>query len=809
MAPAAGLIPGGAPAPADDADRRTRLVALALVVGAWLAFVFPAFAGLVRFPVDFAGPAPGQESGALSNPELGDAYYAMYPWHTYLGDRLGDGELPLWDPYRFGGTPFAANIAPAVWYPPNWLYATGHVLFSFTAIAVASMLAALLMAFWFFRLLRLHPYAAALGAIVFAYSAALMRYSANEPVFASSIWLPLALAGVEVARQGRRRRGAVLAAAGLALSVLGGHAQIALCVWLITALWALTGLVASAHHHRRDGRGPLARVLATEAAPVALAFALALALSAVQLLPTAEFAGEIVRQETSFEAARLTALPLAHLPTLLVPDYLGSPLDGNYRGPGVNYTETALYAGLLTLPLAVLGLARRPGRVAAFFLTVTVVGALAVLGTPFYHLVLVLPGFSRTLFMTRFILLVDVGLAGLAAVGLHAALGRPDRRALLAGLASTGALAAVLGWLVVARPGTAVADGYVTGRGLRAMAIVLVGGTVLAAMARYRSVRAPLAAGLVALVFFDLWLYGSRLNAFHTPRPVFARTPAIEALAAVPGPRPRFANIGGWWVPPNGELPYRLYGISGYDPFVPRRIVELMSLADDQRDTAGGNFFGPFRRAAVNSPVLDLLGVATVTGAPGGSLPGPVRFAGSFRAYARPTAFPPAWVAPCWELASPGDVLRRVATMTSAELATTAVVADEGGAGRALGGAPPATTGCGGADEAGQVRIVRYDPERVVMATPGAASGGVLVLSDAWFPGWQARVDGRGVPVLRVDHALRGVALPPGAHTVELSYRPRPLVVGGAVSAATLVGIAAWLARIPLLAAVARRRTRR
>ncbi|MGH9178733.1 MAG: YfhO family protein, partial [Acidimicrobiales bacterium] len=90
-----------------------------------------------------------------------------------------------------------------------------------------------------------------------------------------------------------------------------------------------------------------------------------------------------------------------------------------------------------------------------------------------------------------------------------------------------------------------------------------------------------------------------------------------------------------------------------------------------------------------------------------------------------------------------------------------------------------------------------YQPERVTVRTVGPAPS-VLVLSDTWFPGWQATVDGRSAPVLRVDHALRGVAVPAGAHVVEFRYRPQSVRLGAAVTALTLVvlvGSGAWAAR--------------
>ena len=113
------------------------VVAPLILVGVWMAFVYPTFLGKVRFPVDFAGGTQrGAEPARLANPDLGDAFYAEYPWHAYLGERLRHGDVPLWDPHRFGGTPFASTSTVASWYPPNWLYASGAILVVFTGIAV-------------------------------------------------------------------------------------------------------------------------------------------------------------------------------------------------------------------------------------------------------------------------------------------------------------------------------------------------------------------------------------------------------------------------------------------------------------------------------------------------------------------------------------------------------------------------------------------------------------------------------------------------------------------------------------------------
>ena len=84
------------------------------------------------------------------------------------------------------------------------------------------------------------------------------------------------------------------------------------------------------------------------------------------------------------------------------------------------------------------------------------------------------------------------------------------------------------------------------------------------------------------------------------------------------------------------------------------------------------------------------------------------------------------------------------------------------------------------------------EPDRMdVSAT--APRGGMLVVSDAWDPGWKATVDGRDAKVERVDYVMRGVKLEPGRHHVVLSYEPWSWRVGWIVSLVALLALAAMV----------------
>ncbi len=74
-------------------------------------------------------------------------------------------------------------------------------------------------------------------------------------------------------------------------------------------------------------------------------------------------------------------------------------------------------------------------------------------------------------------------------------------------------------------------------------------------------------------------------------------------------------------------------------------------------------------------------------------------------------------------------------------------------------------------------RVTAYEPDRVTIAAQAAAPG-LLVVSEVYESGWRAYVDGDEVEILPTHHALRGVPIPSGEHTVEMQYDPLSLRLG-------------------------------
>jgi hypothetical protein len=126
---------------------------------------------------------------------------------------------------------------------------------------------------------------------------------------------------------------------------------------------------------------------------------------------------------------------------------------------------------------------------------------------------------------------------------------------------------------------------------------------------------------------------------------------------------------------------------------------------------------------------------------------------GTVKLYLDPEALPRARVSRCWAGAEDGNTALKM--LLEQELRVT-VLEGVSGQGCEETMSPP-------------VEMLSYRNKEVFLKATGP---GVLVLSDSWYPGWKAEVDGEAAEILRADLLFRGVRLGPGEHTVRFSYQP-------------------------------------
>ena len=88
------------------------------------------------------------------------------------------------------------------------------------------------------------------------------------------------------------------------------------------------------------------------------------------------------------------------------------------------------------------------------------------------------------------------------------------------------------------------------------------------------------------------------------------------------------------------------------------------------------------------------------------------------------------------------------------------------------------------------VLVTKYAPATIFISADMSCDG-MVVLSDTYYPGWYASVDGQSAKIYEVDLALRGVPVPKGQHAVTFQYRPRSVLWGAGLTLAGMLGAAA------------------
>lgn len=407
--------------------RRQSLIALAIF--GLLATVLlnrALLPGYTLLPLDLIqGIAPWDhlDLGPLANPLISDPLYQFFPSRYFQTIEIGNGQIPLWNPFILTGTPIMAdpnfqpfyfpNLIAAVFLPAHhalpWL-AWGHLI-----------LTGWLM-YGFLRQQRLHWLACILGGGIWMLNAYLVVWLENPHRLSTLAWLPGIFWTYQKAVDERRLDYAAVGGLLLGLSILGGQMQFIFASGLILGIYALSIVIWEAYKQGRLSLRPLI--------PLTTIFIIGLGVGAITLLPASEFAAYSQRVRYTPETILRTRFPWQHLVTLIAPDFYGNPVNpGGYWGQLPNYAELAIYFGVIPFLLALTApfvAHQRKFTFSAITLTIFVIAA--VLGTPLIRLLFLFPG-SQFVVLNRLLFLIPFCGAWLAAIGLDGWLIAPkDRR---------------------------------------------------------------------------------------------------------------------------------------------------------------------------------------------------------------------------------------------------------------------------------------------------------------------------------------------------------------------------------------------
>ena len=221
-------------------------------------------------------------------PQNLDLMLQYVPNAAHIARGLSQWHIPLWNPWQGGGMPFAADPGTGAWYVPNWPLLAGLNLWSAVRISIWSHLAIAIAGTWFCLRhgVRVGPVAAMAGTATFTLTPWLPGLAGMPVVLTSLAWMPwVVFAGLQLATQSRPSARLIgLLATSTALQLASGWPAGAYLSWL-----TIGGAVLLGHGRANDRLTHRLRRVIPGFAATGL---LATAMSAVVLLPGAEFVAE-------------------------------------------------------------------------------------------------------------------------------------------------------------------------------------------------------------------------------------------------------------------------------------------------------------------------------------------------------------------------------------------------------------------------------------------------------------------------------------------------------------------------------------
>ena len=714
------------------------------------------------------------------------------PWWWQAFEILRSGQFPLWNPNLGMGAPLLANYQSGLLYPPNWVYlllaavgglplmAWGQSLLVATHLAWAGWGMARLV-----RRLGLPVLSQTIGGLAFGLSGYLVARAHFLSITSTVAWMPWILLGAYDLVHGPNRRHLYKFALLLALQWLAGHAQTAWYTALFTVAWLLFWIWQSSQF----AWPKLRRLLPWLVGTGLLAFALA----AVQLLPTAEY---LLQSSRAAQVDPQLAFAYSFWPwrfvTLLAPNFFGSPAVGNFWGFG-NYWEDALYVGLLPLALALstLVILRRAGKETALkqFLIISILSSfLLALGsrTPIFpFLYSYIPTFDLFQAPTRFTLIAIFCLPLLAAFAASH-WQRPQGSALYwSRLAVAAALAFLLaalwaGQLVPSRiPATFVSSTAVLG--------VLALGLSLLNLRAPESNQLPSQAWQAGVALFlaldllwagwglnpsvELDFYASSFDASFSSNQKFTASDSRLYMPRAVENQQKFERF----------FRFDTFSVHGSETQI--RAIQLpnSNLLDG---VASANNFDPLLTARYQN-WIDALeaapeqGQASMLARMSVGLIENVDPESNLVTFTQVAYLPRVRWLPCAYIVSTPDTALNLVSVGDLSPDETVVEIPDS----------PVDEICI-ADNPQPARLtwIESSPNKLRIAVE-APSSGWLILSDAYYPGWQAEIDGQQVEIYPAESLFRAVQLPSGNYVLEMDYRPLSFRIGIVLSFLALTAI--------------------
>ena len=755
----------------------------------------------------------------LVNPHS-DQYIAGYAFREFAASMLRTtGHFPLWNPYLFGGMPYIAAMHGDIFYPTFLLRMIMPTDVAMTWGFIIHIFLAGLFTYVFLRGIGYGFYGSLIGGLAYMMSgqiASSVSPGHDGKLFVSALF-PLALwmlyRGI---RQGRNWSWGAFALI-VGLSVLSPHPQLLQYMLLTCGAYSLFLALATLEDGKLDRRLAAQRLGAALVAVV-----VGLAIGAVQYLPVREYVKWSPRAGglANYQTATSYAWPPEELLNAYLPQFSG--ILENYWGRNGIHLHSE-YVGVVVLILAgaaFLGLRADPRRKQIIFWSAALlISLLWSLGsaTPFYRIpYAIVPGTRYFRAPATIFFVGTLAISLLACVGAERFLQRKVTRKYVWGWLIGGAVIAIMASLgVLTSIGESFADqraidqvqanrGAVFLGAWRSFAFVLITAGVWLGLTSNRVTGRVAAWALVVALVVDLWSVERIYWMFSPPAAtIYASDPVIDLLKKEPQP----VRVLPFQVKPTQNpdpflggdalMVHRIRNVLGYHG---NQLGRYYAAAGEATNDLTGRNSGDMRLLSpnvlaltntryllTNIPELPFIGNTTMASGPVVNASGDTVYL-----YRLNEENPYSWVAPVAVKAPDEQVL---ATLLNPRFDVKRAALFDTSARVAVAGAVQSLP----APLQISTRVSRYGPGSVqIDLSAPAPAGSALVVSENYYPGWLASVDGKPANIGRADYTLIGVELPQGARHVDLTFTSPAYQTGKTVTWVAIVlgllmlGAGAW-----------------
>ena len=713
----------------------------------------------------------------------GDFLFYFYPLKKYIREHLlVHGTLPFWNSYQFSGTPMISNIQASLLYPFGFLY---YLISPERAYVYSTVMHCVMGAFFMYAFSRSLPVSRVgsfMAALVFIFNGYFIGhlYAGHLTFVQNYIWIPLVFLFLHRLVHTKNVTWAVVAGLSLGTQTLGGFPQIAFYTLLASALFVAYHAVILWH----NGSYGVSKLGIGLAVCLVLGFCIA----AAQILPTAEFVGLSTRAGgVSYGMATYESLHPKELLAFLIPEIYGNPLDRTYwrSRESWHFWESCGYVGILPLLLLfVKGNGPESKNIRVFFIFLASLALFLALGkyNPLYPLIYRLPGFHNFRIPAQIIFLYVFSVAVLSGIGLSRIMEGPWRFCwsnalflLLAGGILVMAVAGVhfLPFETFSFLFRQFAEGSVTHANLSLLygrmsgsmdkaLLFLSLSLFLLLMEKVRKIRASLFFVVAcALVLVDLHSFGAQFIRTYDyvttdgKKHLADQLPRNAAEGRVVTLDPLFRT--------NDGLLYRFPSVLGYDPLILKRYVEFILASQNLPPNEH-----VVNLEGISNPQTKLLGLLHVS-----------RFISGGEVGIIEAKVPYAHVVEHAVIKQHEEILPYLKS-DAFDPRRTVVLEDKS----------PLGTGIEARQErppSASVRVLSYDHEEIVLEASSNRLG-YLVVSEMFYPGWYAAVDGRQTEIWRGNSLFRVIPLESGEHEVRLFFISWPFRIGAFLSLLSLGG---------------------